>query len=75
MADLTTAASNAITSLNSSTDGGFVEEYEIRPGGGRRVKRGNPLDQLKAAVMLQGLSWRSANGLSKLGKFRSDRDS
>jgi hypothetical protein len=73
MTDLSTAAANALTSLNNSTEGGFVEEYEIRPGGSRRVKRGNPLDQVKAALILQGLSNRSSNGLMSLAKVRTDR--
>ena len=65
MADYSTAASNATTALNNSTDGGFVEEYEVKDDG-RRVRRGSLLDQVKAAAMLNALSNRKLHQLPKL---------
>lgn len=68
MADYSTASNNAAASLNASTDGGFVEEYEVSPGR-RRVKRGKPMEQVQAALMLEGIAARrSAGGLFRVAK-------
>lgn len=68
MSDYSTAAASALTSLNSATDGGMVEEYEVS-NTSRRVKRGKAVDQLKAALMLEGLAARrAAGGLFTLAK-------
>lgn len=69
--DLSTAAEYALTALENSTDGGFVEEYEITRHG-KRVKRGSAKSQVEAALILNALSARQSGGLCKLAKFRGD---
>jgi len=71
MADYSTAASNAADALDSASEG-LIEEYEIRATG-RRVKRGKPEDQVKAAILLEGLAARRSQGLHRLAKPRSPR--
>lgn len=61
MADYSTASANATTALNSSTDGGFVEEYEVSHGK-RRVRRGKPTEQVQAALLLEGIAARRSAG-------------
>jgi len=71
MADYSTASANAASSLNESTDGGLVEEYEVAPGR-RRVKRGKPLEQVQAALLLEGIAARrSAGGLFRVAKRKN----
>lgn len=72
MADYQTAANSAETSLNSATDGGMVEEYEIGPNR-RRVKRGRSKDQIEAAVRLEGLAARRGGGLFRVAKLKDAR--
>lgn len=72
MSDLSTAAQSAIDSLAEATDGGFVEEYQFGQGI-RRVRRGNPVDQVNAALKLEAIAGRRASGLFNLSKFRGDR--
>jgi hypothetical protein len=69
MADFSTAATQALNTLNA---GSPVEEYEttIR---GRRVKRGKPLEQVEAAIRLSALSARCTSGLFRVAKFRNPR--
>lgn len=69
MSDYSTAAASALSSLNSSTDGGMVEEYEVGPGR-RRVKRGKAKDQIEAALLLEGIAARRSGGLFNLAKRR-----
>lgn len=70
MADYSTASTNATTSLNESTDGGFVEEYEVAPGR-RRVKRGKPMEQVQAALLLEGIAARrSAGSMFRVAKMK-----
>ncbi len=69
--DLSTAAESALTSLESSADGGMVEEYEVTRHG-KRVKRGSAKSQIEAAVMLNALASRQSSGLCKLAKLRGD---
>ncbi len=67
MADYSTASSAALSALNSSADGGLVEEYEIQNGTSkRRVKRGSSTDQIQSMVLLEGLAARRSSG----GPFR-----
>lgn len=73
MSNLSTAAASALTAIANSADGGMVEEYEIRPNGARRVKRGNPLQQVDAVLKLNAIANRQSNGLFQLGKLRTDR--
>jgi hypothetical protein len=72
MADYTAASAAALTALNSSADGGMVEEYEIQSGSSRRrVKRGKAVDQIASSVMLEGLAARRASGgLFRVAKLR-----
>ena len=67
MSDYSTAAASALTSLNSATDGGMVEEYEIAPSR-RRVKRGKAVDQIQGALLLEALAARRSSGLFNLAK-------
>lgn len=70
MADYSTASANATTALNNATDGGFVQEYEIGPRT-RRVVRGNPLDQVKGALLLEGIAARrSAGSMFRVAKMK-----
>ena len=69
MADFSTAATNALNTLN---DGSPVEEYEVT-NRGRRVKRGRPLEQVEAAIRLNALAARCNGGLFRVAKFRSPR--
>lgn len=67
MADYSDASSNASDALTSASDG-LIEEYEIRSNG-RRVRRGKAVDQLKAAVLLEGLAARrGGKGIFTLAK-------
>lgn len=71
MSDYSTASLNAQANLASSSDGGIVEEYEVGPGGRRRVKRGNVKDQVAAALLLEGIaSRRAAGGIMRVAKVR-----
>lgn len=72
MSDYSTAANNAADSLTSSAEGGMVEEYEIGRGK-RRVKRGKPTEQVHAALLLEGIAARRANGsgVLRVGKFQA----
>lgn len=71
MADLSTAAENAVNALAASAEGGFVESYKI---GNREVVRGNPADQVDAALKLQAVAARRAGGGPfRLSKFREER--
>ena len=72
MSDLATAATNIVGALVESTGGGFVEEYEVRRGG-RRVKRGSPVEQVDAALKLQAIAARQSSGLFGKVKLRNDR--
>lgn len=72
MADYSTASQAAIDALNSAADGGLVEEYEVGANSSR-VKRGRPVDQVKAALLLEGMANRRANGMTRLAKFRTPR--
>lgn len=69
--DLTTAAASALEALETSADGGLVEEYEITRHG-KRVKRGSAESQVKAAVLLNALAARQTGGLCRLAKLRED---
>ena len=71
MTDYSTAASNAADAIDSASDG-LIEEYEIRSNG-RRVKRGKAEDQVKAAVMLEGLAARRSGGIFSLAKMKNPR--
>lgn len=72
MADYSTASENAADSLNNATDAGFVEEYEKSPNK-LRVRRGTLIDQVKSALMLEGLSLRRSTGLFRGAKFKEPR--
>lgn len=72
MSDLSTAAQSAVDSLAEATAGGFVEEYQVGQGI-RRVRRGNPVDQVNAALKLEAIAGRRASGPFTLSKFREDR--
>lgn len=72
MSDLSTAAQSAVNSLAEATAGGFVEEYQVGQGI-RRVRRGNPVDQVNAALKLEAIASRRTSGLFTLSKFREDR--
>ena len=68
MTDYSDAAGSAADALDNASEG-LIEEYEIRSNG-RRVKRGKAIDQIKAAVMLQGLSHRQSVGaICNVAKF------
>ena len=69
MADYSTAADAAAEALSE----GPVEEYEIR-NNGRRVRRGDPLRQVQAAAMLEGLAARRANGIFRVAKLAEPTD-
>ena len=72
MADYSTAASSAATTLNTTADG-LVEEYEYAHGR-RRVKRGKAIDQIAGAAMLEGLAARrSSGGMFQLAKLKDAR--
>lgn len=72
MADYSTASSNAEAALNNAADG-FVEEYEIT-NRGRRVKRGKVVDQVQAALLLEGIAARrSAGSVFRLAKRKNPR--
>jgi hypothetical protein len=72
MADYSDAASNANDALTTSSDG-LIEEYEISPRG-RRVKRGKASDQIKAALLLEGLAARrGGRALCNVAKFKAPR--
>lgn len=72
MADYSDAASNANDALTTSSDG-LIEEYEIRANG-RRVKRGRPEDQIKAAALLEGLAARrGGRAICNVAKFKDAR--
>lgn len=74
MADYSTASGNAEDAIEDATSGGMVEEYEIGPGK-RRVKRGRAIDQLKAALFLEGLAARrAAGGLFRIAKIKEARN-
>ena len=70
MANYSTASSNASDALDASTDGEFVEEYSV---GNRRVRRGRAIDQIKAALFLEGLADRRSNGFTRVAKYREPR--
>lgn len=72
MADYSTASNSANSALNTSTDGGFVEEYEVAENR-RRVKRGSLQGQIDAAAKLEGLAARRSGGLFRLAKLRRPR--
>ena len=72
MADYTTAAAAALEALEANTAGGFVEEYEIKPNS-RRVKLAGSSDQVKTALMLEGLAARRSRGLFSVAKPRNPR--
>jgi len=65
MADLTTSARDAIAS------GELVEEYRVGPQG-RMVRRGKITEQVDAAIKLEALASRRANGIFRLAKLRGD---
>lgn len=69
MADYTAAANAALTDLLTGIP---VEEYEVTKLG-RRVRRGKPEEQVRAAILLDALAARSANGIFRLAKFRNPR--
>lgn len=69
--DLSAAAASALDALDASTEGGFVEEYEITRNG-KRVRRGSPESQVKAALLLNAIAARQSGGLCKLAKLRDD---
>lgn len=69
--DLSTAAANALDALDASTEGGFVEEYEVTRQG-KRVKRGTAKAQVEAAILLNALAARQSGGLCRLAKLRED---
>ena len=74
MADYSTASSAANSALNTSADGGMVEEYEIGPNR-RRVKRGRAADQIAGALLLEGIAARrSAGGLFRVVKIKDARE-
>lgn len=70
MADFSDAADAAAEGLAE----GLIEDYEVR-NNGRRVRRGDPLRQVQAAAMLEGLAARRAGSIFKLAKFTEPRDS
>lgn len=72
MADYTTAAAAALEALEANTTGGFVEEYEIKPNA-RRVKLAGSVDQVKTALLLEGLAARRSSGLFRVAKPRNPR--
>ena len=72
MAGYSQAAANSETALNNSTDGGFVEEYEVSETS-KRVRRGTPTEQVRAALMLEGIAARRSGGLHHVVKFRKPR--
>ena len=61
MADYSTASANANAALNTATDGGLIEEYEITETT-QRVKLGKVKDQLEGAALAEGLAQRRADG-------------
>lgn len=70
MSDLQTAATQA---LNAIAEGGLIESYDINKNG-RSVTRGSVVDQVDAAIKLQALANRQANGnLFQIGVFTGDR--
>ena len=69
MADFSTAATQALNKLEA---GAPVEEYEVT-NNGRRVKRGRPLEQVQAAILMNALSARCSGGLFRVAKFRNPR--
>lgn len=71
MTDYSTASSNAQDALENAADG-LIEEYEIRSNG-RRVKRGRAADQVKAALLLEGMAARRAGGIFHLAKPKNPR--
>ena len=71
MADYSEAASNASDALDSND--GLIEEYEISPRG-MRVRKGKATDQLKTALLLEGLAARrGGRPLFTLAKPRAPR--
>ncbi|HSG73529.1 MAG TPA: hypothetical protein VLA12_24165 [Planctomycetaceae bacterium] len=66
---ISSAATEALAALAS---GGPVEEYEIGRGK-RRVKRGNPVDQVDAALKLSAIANRQSGGLYQKAVLGSDR--
>lgn len=72
MTDYSDAAESAADALDNASEG-LIEEYEIKANG-RRVKRGRAIDQIKAAVLLQGLAHRQSSGaICNVGKFAKPR--
>lgn len=71
MADYSATATSINDALATSAGAGMIEEYEA--GRGRvRVKRGKPTEQVQAALLLEGIAARRANGsgLFRVGKFQ-----
>lgn len=70
MSDYSTAAASAQEALEDSTDGGFIEEYRIGSNF-RQVRHALPLDQLRAATMLEGLAARRSRGIFTLARMKN----
>ena len=55
------ASAAAAAALSDTASAGFPEEYDVRPNG-KRVRRGNAINQIQAAVLLEAMADRRESG-------------